>query len=38
MDRDKLILEQIEMDLGRLAMQASAMGQPLLAYLVETAP
>ena len=34
---EKLILEQIESDLSRLRMQADAIGQGLLAYMIDMA-
>jgi hypothetical protein len=34
---DKLILEHIEWDLRRLATQANAIGQGLLAYMIDMA-
>jgi len=37
LDRDALILEQIRWDLIRLDMQAKAIGQPLLAFMLDQA-
>ena len=36
-ERDAHILEQIRWDLARLDMQAKAIGQPLLAFMLDQA-